>query len=193
MGASADLLSPARIDFRSDQRRVSDNGCSRNGQSWPLASQHAESRLTVPRPVRQAPSGRQPKPVSKQDGFRCCTAHGSVRRKSGRANGASESIVPCEVPTLVGVPDLALTRLQNLVSGAWLKKRVSVAAGASGRGLVVGGSNCQRRTDRRKTLPRAGSGPEDTGRETSEESEKGSLPEEDVSGRVSHRIHAIRW
>jgi hypothetical protein len=29
--------------FRSDRRRVSDNGCSRNGQSRPLASQHAES------------------------------------------------------------------------------------------------------------------------------------------------------
>jgi hypothetical protein len=31
MGASADLASTARIDFRSDQRRVSDNGCTRNG------------------------------------------------------------------------------------------------------------------------------------------------------------------
>lgn len=28
---------------------------------------------------------------------------------------------------------------------------------------------------------------------TNEGLEKGSLPEEDVSGRVSRRIHAIRW
>jgi hypothetical protein len=40
------------------------------------------------------------------------------------------------------VSDFALTRLQNLVSSVWLKKRVSVAAEASRRGLVVGGSNC---------------------------------------------------
>jgi hypothetical protein len=55
------------------------------------------------------------------------------------SNGASESIVSCEVLSLVGVPVFALTRLQNLVSGVWLKRRVSVAAEASGRGLVVGG------------------------------------------------------
>lgn len=54
------------------------------------------------------------------------------------SNGASESIVSCEVLSLVGVPVFALTRLQNLVSGVWLKRRVSVAAEASGRGLVVG-------------------------------------------------------
>jgi hypothetical protein len=29
--------------FRFDRQRVSDNGCTRNGQSRPLASQHAES------------------------------------------------------------------------------------------------------------------------------------------------------
>ena len=56
--------------------------------------------------------------------------------------GRAKVIVSCEVLTLVGVPGFALTRLQNLVSGAWLKRRVSVAAEASGRGLVVGGSNC---------------------------------------------------
>ena len=91
MGVSADLASTARIYFRSDRRRVSDNGCSRNGQSWPLASQHAESRLTTPRPVWQAPSGCQLGSIPKQDGFRCCTAHGSIRRKLRRANEASES------------------------------------------------------------------------------------------------------
>jgi hypothetical protein len=32
-----------------------------------------------------------------------------------------------------------LTRLQNLVSGVWLKKRVSVVAEASRRGLIVSG------------------------------------------------------
>jgi hypothetical protein len=62
---------------------------------------------------------------------------GSVSVGSG--NGASESIVSCEVLSLDGVPVFALTRLQNLVSGVWLKRRVSVAAEASGRGLVVGG------------------------------------------------------
>jgi hypothetical protein len=106
---------------------------------------------------------------------------------------ASESIVTCEVLSLVGVPVFALTRLQNLVSSVWLKKRVSVAAEASRRGLVVGGSNCQRRRDSRKTELRAGPGRGDSGRGTSEGLEKSSLPEEDVSGRVSCRIHAIRW
>lgn len=62
----------------------------------------------------------------------------------GSSNETSESFVSCEVLSLVGVPVFALTRLQNLVSGIWLKKRVSVAAEASGRGLIVGGSNCQR-------------------------------------------------
>jgi hypothetical protein len=62
----------------------------------------------------------------------------------------SESIVSCEVLSFVGVSVFALTRLQNLVSGVWLKKRVSVAAEASRRGLVVGGSNRQLRKDRSK-------------------------------------------
>ena len=137
--------------FRFDQRRVSDSGCSRNGPSWPLASQHAESRLTDPRPVWQAPSGCQPKVASKQGDFWCCTAHGLVRRKSGRVTRRAKAFVSCEVLLLIGVSDFALTRLQNLASGAWLKRRASVAAEASGRGLVVGGSNCQRRKDRRKT------------------------------------------
>jgi hypothetical protein len=57
----------------------------------------------------------------------------------GRANEASESIVSCEVLSLVVVSDFALTRLQNLVSGVWLKKRVSVVAEASRRGLIVSG------------------------------------------------------
>ena len=71
--------------------------------------------------------------------------------QAGSSNEASESIVSCEVLSLVGVSDFALTRLQNLVSGVWLKKRVSVAAETSRRGLVVGGSNRQGRKDRRKT------------------------------------------
>jgi hypothetical protein len=106
---------------------------------------------------------------------------------------ASESIVSCEVLSLVGVSGFALTRLQNLVSSVWLKKRVSVAAEASRRGLVVGGSNLQRRKDSRKTQLRAGPGRGDSGRGTSEGPEKGSLPEEGVSDCVSYRIHAIRW
>ena len=44
-----------------------------------------------------------------------------------------------------------------------------------------------------KTKPTAGSGRGDSGRETSQGLEKGSLPEEGVSDCVSHRIHAIRW
>jgi hypothetical protein len=56
----------------------------------------------------------------------------------GSATGRAKAIVSCEVLSLVGVPVFALTRLQNLVSGVWLKRRVSVAAEASGRGLVVG-------------------------------------------------------
>jgi len=133
-------------------------------QSWPLASQHAESRLTSPRPVQQAPSGCQLGFIPKQDGFRCCTAHSSIRRKSRRANEASESFVSCEVLSLVGVSGFALTRLQNLVSGVWLKRRVSVAAEASGRGLVVGSSNCQRRKDGRKTNREYSSGWGDSSR-----------------------------
>lgn len=133
--------------FRSDRQRVSDNGCSRNGQSRPLASQHAESQLTTPRPVWQAPSGCQLELIPKQGGFRCCTAHSSVRRKSGRETERAKAFVSCEVLSLVGVSVFALKRLQNLVSSVWLKKRVSVAAETSRRGLGVGGSNCQRRKD----------------------------------------------
>jgi len=66
----------------------------------------------------------------------------------GEQTGWAKVIVPCEVLSLVGVSDFALTRLQNLVSGVWLKKRVSVAAETSRRGLAVGGSNHQRRKDR---------------------------------------------
>jgi len=139
--------STARIDFRSDRRRVSDNGCSRIGSSQPLASQHAESWLTAPRPVWQAPSGCRLELTPKKGGFRCCTAHGSVRLRSNQATKRAKAFVSCEVLSLVGVPGLALTRLQNLVSSVWLKKRASVVAEASGRGLVVGGSNCQRRKD----------------------------------------------
>jgi hypothetical protein len=58
------------------------------------------------------------------------------------ATERAKAIVSCEVLSLVGVPVFALTRLQNLVSSVWLKKRVSVAAEMSRRGLVVGGSNC---------------------------------------------------
>jgi len=52
---------------------------------------------------------------------------------------ASESIVSGEGSSFDGVPGFALTRLQNLASSVGSKKRVSVAAGASGRGLVRGG------------------------------------------------------
>jgi len=69
----------------------------------------------------------------------------------GEQTKRAKVIVSCEVLSLVGVSGFALTRLQNLVSGVWLKRRVSVAAEASGRGLVVGGSNCQLRKDGRKT------------------------------------------
>jgi hypothetical protein len=54
-------------------------------------------------------------------------------------NGASESIVSCEESSFDGVPGFALTRLQNLASSVGSKKRVSVAAEASGRGLVRDG------------------------------------------------------
>jgi hypothetical protein len=63
------------------------------------------------------------------------------------ATKRAKAFVSGEVLSLVGVPGLALTRVQNLVSSVWLKKRVSVVAEASGRGLGVGGSNCQRRKD----------------------------------------------
>lgn len=53
----------------------------------------------------------------------------------------AKAFVSCEELSLVGVSGFALKRLQNLVSGVWLKRRVSVAAEASGRGLVVSGSN----------------------------------------------------
>jgi hypothetical protein len=65
----------------------------------------------------------------------------------GSGTERAKAFVSCEVLSLVGVSVFALKRLQNLVSSVWLKKRVSVAAEASRRGLVVGGSNCQRRKD----------------------------------------------
>lgn len=65
----------------------------------------------------------------------------------GERTKRAKAFVSCEVLSFVGVSGFALTRLQNLVSGVWLKRQVSVAAEASGRGLVVGGSNCQRRKD----------------------------------------------
>jgi len=51
----------------------------------------------------------------------------------------SESIVSCEELPFVGVLEFRVERLQNLVSGVWLKKQASVAAEVSGRGLVGGG------------------------------------------------------
>lgn len=66
-----------------------------------------------------------------------CSLFGSTSVGSG--NGESESIVPCEELPLVGVLELRVERLQNLMSGVWLNKRASVAAEVSGRGLVGGG------------------------------------------------------
>jgi hypothetical protein len=48
----------------------------------------------------------------------------------GSSNEASESIVSGEVLSFVGVLGFALTRLQNLTSGVWLKKPASVVAEA---------------------------------------------------------------
>lgn len=67
--------------------------------------------------------------------FRCRTAHGSVRLRSGRATKRAKAFVSGEGRSHVGVPGFRVDRLQNLVSGVWLKRRVSVAAEASGRGL----------------------------------------------------------
>ena len=142
MRVSAGLASTARISSGPTSDESATTGVRGMVQSWPLASQHAESRLTAPRPVWQAPSGRQPEFIPKKGGFRCCTAHSSVRRKSDNERTEwAKAFVSCEVLSFVGVSVFALTRLQNLVSGVWLKKRVSVAAEASRRGLVVGGSN----------------------------------------------------
>jgi hypothetical protein len=67
----------------------------------------------------------------------CCSQLGSA--SVGSSDAPSESVVACEELPFVGVLELRVERLQNLVSGVWLKKRVSVAAEASGRGLVGGG------------------------------------------------------
>jgi len=42
--------------------------------------------------------------------------------QAGSSNEMRESIVSCEVLSLVGVLVFALTRLQNLESGIWLKR-----------------------------------------------------------------------
>jgi len=70
---------------------------------------------------------------------------GSTSVESG--SEAGESIVTSEDLTPVGVSDFRVERLQNLVSGVWPKRRASVAAEVSGRGLVGGGQNRRRRSD----------------------------------------------
>lgn len=73
----------------------------------------------------------------------CCSRLGSASVGSG--SEVSESIISCEELPFVGVLEFRVERLQNLVSGVWLKMRASVAAEVSGRGLVGGGSNRHRR------------------------------------------------
>lgn len=48
-----------------------------------------------------------------------------------------ERLVSCEELPFVGVLEFRVERLQNLVSGVWLKKQASVAAEVSGRGLAL--------------------------------------------------------
>lgn len=55
------------------------------------------------------------------------------------ATGRAKASFSCEGSSFDGVPGFALTRLQNLASGVGSKKRASVAAEVSGRGLVRGG------------------------------------------------------
>lgn len=57
----------------------------------------------------------------------------------GSGDGMGERLVSCEELTFVGVLEFRVERLQNLVSGVWLKMQASVAAEVSGRGLARGG------------------------------------------------------
>lgn len=57
----------------------------------------------------------------------------------GSGDGMGERLVSCEELPFVGVLEFRVERLQNLVSGVWLKKQASVAAEVSGRGLARGG------------------------------------------------------
>jgi hypothetical protein len=120
--------STAQTLFRSDQRQASDNGCSRSGRVGLCVAvrNHADSLLLgrYGRCLRGASRG-----FLEREGFGAVPL--TARTASvGSSNEASESIVSGEVLSFVGVLGFALTRLQNLTSGVWLKKPASVVAEA---------------------------------------------------------------
>ena len=91
-------------------------------------------RVNASRPAQQVVSDHQPWQLEREVTVPCRSQLGSA--SVGAGSGKSESFGPREVRSFVGVLGFRVERLQNLVSGVWLKKRASVAAEASGRGLA---------------------------------------------------------
>ena len=94
-------------------------------------------RVNASRPAQQVVSDHQPWQLEREVTVPCRSQLGSA--SVGAGSGKSESFGPREVRSFVGVLGFRVERLQNLVSGVWLKKRASVAAEVSGRGLARGG------------------------------------------------------
>jgi hypothetical protein len=117
-----------------------DKEVSRSWSSRPLASQHAKLARCL-RPVRQAPSRRQPRSpgcFTAPAESRCRTAHSRRVRSHRRWKDAKASVhVRSSRSRCARVPRW----LQKLTGDARFKKRLSVAAERRGRNLASGGKN----------------------------------------------------
>lgn len=120
--------------FGSKRRRASDNGVFGEWHELASASQHA--KLTHRAPAGAAGAFGASAGIFSTRGS-LGAAPLTVRSGFGRVGQTkrAKAIVSCEESPHVGVPGFRVERLQNLVSGVWLKRRASVAAEASGRGL----------------------------------------------------------
>jgi hypothetical protein len=112
-----------------------DKEVSRSWSSRPLASQHAKLARCL-RPVRQAPSRRQPRSpgcFTALSESRCRTAHSRRVRSHRRWKDAKASVhVRSSRSRCARVPRW----LQKLTGDARFKKRLSVAAERRGRNLA---------------------------------------------------------
>lgn len=116
------------------REQVSDNGCSENGRVGLLRrSAHV---LTHCSSAGTTGAFGVPVGVSRERGLGVVPL--AARRLRSAGNGTSESNVPSEQGAIAHWCARArVDRLQNSVSGVWLKKQASVAAEVSGRGLAL--------------------------------------------------------
>lgn len=115
------------------REQVSDNGCTKNGRVGLLRrSAHV---LTHYSSAGTTGAFGVPVGVSRERGSGVVPL--AARRLRSASNGASESKFRQQGAVVHWCARARVDRLQNSVSGVWLKKRTSVAAEVSGRGLAL--------------------------------------------------------